>query len=161
MTNFPPQFNAQRPRTGMTPSQIVGVGCAGCLGVGVLLVLFTGCVSMLSEGSGGGAPSAVATVTVTERVTEEAETLATETVAATEEVEVEVEVTVTETETVTAEPETTGGGSGTGGGSDGGGASTYYDNCTAARAAGAAPVREGDPGYGAHLDRDGDGVGCE
>jgi hypothetical protein len=36
-----------------------------------------------------------------------------------------------------------------------------YRNCTAARAAGAAPVRRGDPGYGAHLDRDGDGVGCE
>lgn len=36
-----------------------------------------------------------------------------------------------------------------------------YANCTAARAAGAAPVRRGQPGYGAHLDRDGDGVGCE
>lgn len=39
--------------------------------------------------------------------------------------------------------------------------SAYYDNCTAARNAGAAPVRSGDPGYGRHLDRDGDGVGCE
>lgn len=36
-----------------------------------------------------------------------------------------------------------------------------YANCTQARAAGAAPVREGDPGFGRHLDRDGDGVGCE
>lgn len=36
-----------------------------------------------------------------------------------------------------------------------------YANCTAARAAGAAPVRRGDPGYGAHLDRDNDGIGCE
>jgi hypothetical protein len=36
-----------------------------------------------------------------------------------------------------------------------------FANCTAARAAGAAPVRRGDPGYGAHLDQDGDGVGCE
>jgi hypothetical protein len=36
-----------------------------------------------------------------------------------------------------------------------------YDNCKAARDAGAAPVYEGDPGYGIHLDRDGDGVGCE
>ncbi|RZJ02293.1 MAG: excalibur calcium-binding domain-containing protein [Brevundimonas sp.] len=36
-----------------------------------------------------------------------------------------------------------------------------FANCAAARAAGAAPVRRGDPGYGAHLDRDGDGVGCE
>jgi hypothetical protein len=36
-----------------------------------------------------------------------------------------------------------------------------FANCTEARAAGAAPVRRGDPGYGPHLDRDGDGVGCE
>ena len=39
--------------------------------------------------------------------------------------------------------------------------SVYYENCTAARNAGAAPVRVGDPGYAGHLDRDGDGVGCE
>lgn len=38
---------------------------------------------------------------------------------------------------------------------------TYFKNCTAARAAGAAPVYHGDPGYGRHLDRDGDGIGCE
>jgi len=36
-----------------------------------------------------------------------------------------------------------------------------FANCSAARAAGAAPVRRGQPGYGTHLDRDGDGVGCE
>lgn len=36
-----------------------------------------------------------------------------------------------------------------------------YANCAEARAAGAAPVRRGDPGYGAHLDRDNDGTGCE
>jgi len=36
-----------------------------------------------------------------------------------------------------------------------------FANCTEARAAGAAPVRRGDPGYGKHLDRDGDGIGCE
>lgn len=40
-------------------------------------------------------------------------------------------------------------------------AGTYYANCDAARRAGAAPVRRGDPGYGPHLDRDGDGVACE
>lgn len=39
--------------------------------------------------------------------------------------------------------------------------STYYKNCTAAREAGAAPVHRGEPGYGTHLDRDGDGIGCE
>lgn len=36
-----------------------------------------------------------------------------------------------------------------------------YRNCAEARAAGAAPVYRGDPGYGEHLDRDNDGVGCE
>jgi hypothetical protein len=39
--------------------------------------------------------------------------------------------------------------------------SAYYRNCSAARAAGAAPLYTGDPGYGPHLDRDGDGVACE
>lgn len=39
--------------------------------------------------------------------------------------------------------------------------SVYYKNCAAARAAGAAPVYRGQPGYGAHLDRDADGIGCE
>lgn len=42
-----------------------------------------------------------------------------------------------------------------------GGGDVYFPNCAAARAAGAAPVRVGQPGYGRHLDRDGDGVGCE
>ena len=36
-----------------------------------------------------------------------------------------------------------------------------FRSCAAARAVGAAPVRVGDPGYGRHLDRDGDGIGCE
>jgi hypothetical protein len=40
-------------------------------------------------------------------------------------------------------------------------ASVYYANCTAARAAGAAPVYRGSPGYAPHLDRDNDGIGCE
>ena len=37
----------------------------------------------------------------------------------------------------------------------------YYKNCSAAKAAGAAPVHAGDPGYRSALDRDGDGIGCE
>jgi hypothetical protein len=41
------------------------------------------------------------------------------------------------------------------------GSTSSYRNCSAARAAGAAPVRVGEAGYGRHLDRDGDGVGCE
>ncbi|VXC08828.1 excalibur calcium-binding domain-containing protein [Citricoccus sp. K5] len=40
-------------------------------------------------------------------------------------------------------------------------ASANYANCSEARAAGAAPVYRGDPGYSKKLDRDGDGVGCE
>ncbi|MGO1052019.1 excalibur calcium-binding domain-containing protein [Crossiella sp. CA198] len=40
-------------------------------------------------------------------------------------------------------------------------APVYYKNCTDARNKGAAPVRRGDPGYGRHLDEDGDGIGCE
>jgi len=40
-------------------------------------------------------------------------------------------------------------------------ASAYYENCTAVRAAGAAPIRTGDPGYSRKLDRDGDGIACE
>lgn len=37
----------------------------------------------------------------------------------------------------------------------------YFRNCAEARAAGAAPIRYGEPGYAPHLDRDGDGVACE
>jgi hypothetical protein len=40
-------------------------------------------------------------------------------------------------------------------------AAAYYANCTAARAAGAAPLLRGQPGYRSALDRDGDGVACE
>lgn len=36
-----------------------------------------------------------------------------------------------------------------------------FPNCTAARAAGAAPLYAGSPGYSSKLDRDGDGVACE
>jgi hypothetical protein len=39
--------------------------------------------------------------------------------------------------------------------------SAYYRNCSEARAAGAAPLYEGEPGYRSGLDRDGDGVACE
>jgi hypothetical protein len=40
-------------------------------------------------------------------------------------------------------------------------AAPYYENCDEARAAGVAPLYEGQPGYAPHLDRDGDGVACE
>ncbi|RRQ25725.1 hypothetical protein DK926_21905 [Rhodococcus sp. Eu-32] len=37
----------------------------------------------------------------------------------------------------------------------------YYANCSAVRAAGAAPIYRGEAGYSSKLDRDGDGVACE
>lgn len=40
-------------------------------------------------------------------------------------------------------------------------AAAYYANCTAVKAAGAAPIYAGQPGYSRSLDRDGDGIACE
>jgi hypothetical protein len=96
------------------------------------------------------------TVTVTATETTEAKVEPAPTVTATETVKVKV------TKTVTAHPaDDSGSDDSASGGSSTGGGSTYYANCTAARAAGAAPVRRGQPGYGSHLDRDGDGIGCD
>lgn len=36
-----------------------------------------------------------------------------------------------------------------------------YGSCKDVRAAGAAPIHRGDPGYSSKLDRDGDGIACE
>ncbi|WP_093085633.1 excalibur calcium-binding domain-containing protein [Sphingobium sp. AP50] len=40
-------------------------------------------------------------------------------------------------------------------------ASWSYRNCRDASAAGAAPIYRGQPGYGAHMDGDNDGIACE
>ena len=40
-------------------------------------------------------------------------------------------------------------------------ASVYYPGCNAARAAGAAPLFRGQPGYRPEMDGDGDGIACE
>jgi endonuclease YncB( thermonuclease family) len=40
-------------------------------------------------------------------------------------------------------------------------ANVFYKNCDAVRAAGAAPIHPGDPGFQQKFDRDNDGVGCE
>jgi hypothetical protein len=40
-------------------------------------------------------------------------------------------------------------------------AGTAYPNCAAARAAGAAPLHRGDPGWSDSMDGDGDGIACE
>ncbi|WP_260858430.1 excalibur calcium-binding domain-containing protein [Dermacoccus nishinomiyaensis] len=39
--------------------------------------------------------------------------------------------------------------------------SASYSNCRQVKAAGAAPLYAGQPGYSRKLDRDGDGVACE
>jgi hypothetical protein len=36
-----------------------------------------------------------------------------------------------------------------------------FQNCREARSAGFSDIERGQPGYGAHLDRDGDGFACE
>jgi|GEM_PF-839909 len=51
--------------------------------------------------------------------------------------------------------------SGSTGGGSGAGGSVYYANCKEAKAAGAAPLYVGDPGYRSKLDGDGDGIACE
>jgi hypothetical protein len=38
---------------------------------------------------------------------------------------------------------------------------TYYPGCNAARAAGAAPIYRGQPGYREEMDGDSDGIACE
>ncbi|GAA2453861.1 Ig-like domain-containing protein [Streptomyces macrosporus] len=73
----------------------------------------------------------------------------------------EVTITVEPGPTPTPEPareDDTGDDSSTG---SGGSSGVHHENRAAARAAGAAPVRIGEPGYGRHLDRDGDGIGCD
>ena len=67
------------------------------------------------------------------------------------------------------QPGTTASGTGTDSGSAGNASAAgpgsrpdgAFVNCTEARDAGAAPVREGEPGYGPHLDGDRDGIACE
>lgn len=39
--------------------------------------------------------------------------------------------------------------------------SAYYPNCDAARASGAAPIYQGEPGYREGMDGDSDGIACE
>lgn len=63
--------------------------------------------------------------------------------------------------TSTASSSGDGSGSSSSAGSTQQSANVYYKNCTAVRAAGADPIYRGEPGYAKHLDRDGDGVGCE
>ncbi|MCX4700923.1 excalibur calcium-binding domain-containing protein [Streptomyces sp. NBC_01373] len=99
-------------------------------------------------------PQPTVTVTATATAQETAEPEPAATVTATETVKVKVKVDVTRT--VTAQPAA--------GGDDGSSEAdtdVYYETCTAVRAAGAAPIRRGEPGHASHLDRDNDGVACD
>lgn len=103
-------------------------------------------------------PDPAETVTVeaspepAETVTVEASPEPAETVTVEAEPEPAETVTVVETEVVEIEPQQL---------VEEPDSSVYYENCDAVRAANADPVRRGEPGYASHLDRDGDGVGCE
>lgn len=44
---------------------------------------------------------------------------------------------------------------------DSSGGTVYYKNCGQARAAGAAPIKRGEPGYRRELDRDNHGIACD
>ncbi len=93
----------------------------------------------------------MATVTETATATETATVTATETIAVTETAQPAASVPATE-----EQKESTGGD-----GSADPRESAYYSSCKEAKKAGAAPLRVGDPGYRAGLDRDGDGIACE
>ncbi|MEU0272359.1 excalibur calcium-binding domain-containing protein [Streptomyces sp. NPDC006307] len=131
----------------------------------LLLLIGTGCGALGSDDTAktGAKPAPTATVTATATVTVTATPAAAPASAAPT---VTATKTVTATATVTREAaandSSSNDDSGSGGSSnDSGGASVYYGNCSEARAAGAAPVHRGEPGYGRHLDRDNDGVGCD
>lgn len=125
---------------------------------GLFLIWFVG-FALGTSGASGSAPGdgpaepasprPTATATVTETASSKAEPAPT----VTETKEVKVRTTVTVTAKAPA-PQDAGPG-------PGGSARAHYGNCAEARRAGAAPVHRGEPGYGRHLDRDGDGVGCD
>ncbi|MBB1254025.1 excalibur calcium-binding domain-containing protein [Streptomyces alkaliterrae] len=151
----PPPVPAQRPLYRMKRIWAGGVG---------LLLIGSGCGALGAEDNKDTAPAAATaspavTVTTTATATATATAKPKPAVTVTEKPKPAPTVTVTATVRVT-EPARAGDGGTTASGGGGGGA-VYYRNCDAARAAGAAPVYRGQPGYGPHLDRDGDGVGCE
>lgn len=151
-----PYNAALSARPGWTRKRVLfpAAGVLFLIGVGI------GAADEPAQAQPSAKPAVHTTVTATATETASPEPAVTETVTATP--EPAPTVTRTKTVRVTVAPAAGGNGSGgsTGGGSDSAG-SVYYRNCDAARAAGAAPVHAGDPGYGRHLDRDGDGVGCE
>ncbi|WP_067964924.1 excalibur calcium-binding domain-containing protein [Nocardiopsis trehalosi] len=148
----PGRTSAPRPADRLGPGARVAIGCGGAA---VLLFLLVGCVSLLGAAAGGGTAAApTATVTATATATVETTTTATVTADPPEpepesepEPEPEPEP-APEQEAPAPLPDPVV-------------PDVHYDTCADAEAAGAAPLYAGDPGYGAHLDRDGDGAACE
>lgn len=145
-----------------------GVGC-GCLGTVVAAVMT---MAALGTGAATGSADAASVPTTTQTVTAATTVTSTQTATAppvTQTVTADAPppqtVTVTVTETVAAEEASS--------------ARGFLDsapdaedpapvpddvtfaNCAEARAAGAAPLFRGQPGYDSSLDRDDDGVACE
>lgn len=152
---------------GSSTSRLRGarVVLASAAGLGALLLgVMMGAGASGSSGSGN---SLAPLPTHTARVTVTASPSPAVTVTAPPETVTAAPETVTatpDTVTVTIEvPEPSGDTSGYGfvDPPDSGSSSVYYDNCTAVREAGAAPIYRGDPGYRSGLDRDDDGVACE
>ncbi|AGF73024.1 Metallo-beta-lactamase superfamily hydrolase [Corynebacterium halotolerans YIM 70093 = DSM 44683] len=159
---------------------------SGCLKWGAIIFAFLAVIGLIgsctSEPTEVEVPGPTTTVTVTEEAERDTTTVTT---TVTEEAEAEPQPSEpTETETDAAG---VGAGAGAGAGADvdnrqrmgavapppvsparapepaapAAPVATSYANCSAVRAAGAAPIYAGQPGYSTKLDRDGDGVACE
>jgi hypothetical protein len=136
---------------------------------------------LILAGCGGTADAAdppSATVTTTQTTVRTATTTATP--PATTVTRTVIATPVTSTVTTTAAPADVGAGAAVGAGADvdvrvppadpapapqplvaSPPSSSYFKNCSEAKAAGAAPLFAGEPGYRSALDRDNDGVACE
>lgn len=152
MTNpygTPPDTSRPAPKWARKRYVLPAIGVALFMGVGI------GAAGGDTTGEAKSGATSAVTATATATKTATATETATETETKTADakpaptVTVRSTKTVKSTRTVTRPP------------ADGGGGSVYYENCAEARAAGAAPVYSGEPGYGRHLDRDGDGIGCD
>ncbi|WP_156723403.1 excalibur calcium-binding domain-containing protein [Streptomyces apocyni] len=142
MPDWPPQQPRLEPEPRRHTPRPLKISLAILGGLAILFIgVGIGLAGQDEEPDGGEpVPTATATATVTRTTAPTATATVTRTAPAVP------AATVTETVTQTA-PESE--------------ATFFYENCDEARAAGAAPVRRGDPGYGPHLDADNDGVGCE